>query len=81
MDLTNKQIALFKSFFHGRQDVYAVRWEKDGKSGYMPAYFAFMLFWKIILHILLQPTSMMKIGRNLFESFIQPARTLKFLLT
>ncbi len=31
-------ISLFKSFFQGRQDVYAVRWEKDGKSGYMPAY-------------------------------------------
>jgi superfamily II DNA or RNA helicase len=31
-------ITLFKSFFQGRQDVYAVRWEKDGKSGYMPAY-------------------------------------------
>jgi superfamily II DNA or RNA helicase len=32
------QITLFKSLFQGRQDVYAVRWEKDGKSGYMPAY-------------------------------------------
>ena len=31
-------IALFNSFFKGRQDVYAVRWEKEGKSGYMPAY-------------------------------------------
>ncbi len=31
-------IILFKSFFQGRQDVYAVRWEKDGRSGYMPAY-------------------------------------------
>jgi len=31
-------ITLIKSLFHGRQDVYAVRWEKDGKSGYMPAY-------------------------------------------
>lgn len=29
---------LFKSFFRGRQDVYAIRWEKDGKSVYMPAY-------------------------------------------
>ncbi|NLO03001.1 MAG: DEAD/DEAH box helicase family protein [Bacteroidales bacterium] len=29
---------LFKSFFRGRQDIYAIRWEKDGKSGYMPAY-------------------------------------------
>lgn len=35
----NKEhITLFKSLFQGRQDVYAVRWEKDGKSGYMPAY-------------------------------------------
>ena len=31
-------IDLFKSFFQGRQEVYAVRWEKEGKSGYMPAY-------------------------------------------
>ena len=31
-------ISLFKSLFYGRQDVYAIRWEKDGKSGYMPAY-------------------------------------------
>ena len=31
-------ITLLKSLFQGRQDVYAVRWEKDGKSGYMPAY-------------------------------------------
>jgi superfamily II DNA or RNA helicase len=33
-----EHIALFKSLFRGRHDVYAVRWEKDGKSGYMPAY-------------------------------------------
>ncbi len=33
-----KHISLFKSFFQGRQDVYAVRWDKDGRSGYMPAY-------------------------------------------
>jgi len=31
-------ITLFKSLFQGRQDIYAVRWEKEGKSGYMPAY-------------------------------------------
>jgi superfamily II DNA or RNA helicase len=31
-------MSLFKSFFRGRQDVYAIRWEKDGKSVYMPAY-------------------------------------------
>jgi superfamily II DNA or RNA helicase len=32
------KIALFRSLFYGRQDVYPVRWErKDGKSGYSPA--------------------------------------------
>lgn len=31
-------INLFKSLFRGREDVYAVRWEKDKRSGYMPAY-------------------------------------------
>jgi hypothetical protein len=31
------KICLFVSLFRARQDVYAVRWEKDGKSGYMPA--------------------------------------------
>lgn len=34
----SEHITFFKSLFQGRQDVYAVRWEKDGKSGYMPAY-------------------------------------------
>ena len=29
---------LFKSLFRGRDDVYAIRWEKDGRGGYMPAY-------------------------------------------
>lgn len=29
---------LFKNLFKGREDVFAVRWEKDDKSGYMPAY-------------------------------------------
>ena len=32
-------IKLFKSLFKGRQDVFAIRWEKENKSGYMPAYF------------------------------------------
>jgi hypothetical protein len=32
-------IQLFKSVFSGREDVFAVRWEKGSKSGYMPAYF------------------------------------------
>ncbi len=31
-------IELYRSLFRGRTDIYAVRWEKDGRSGYMPAY-------------------------------------------
>ena len=32
------KIALFRSLFRGRDDVYAVRWESEnGKSGYSPA--------------------------------------------
>jgi superfamily II DNA or RNA helicase len=31
-------LAIFKSIFKGRTDVFAIRWEKDGKSGYTPAY-------------------------------------------
>ncbi|WP_410672410.1 TOTE conflict system archaeo-eukaryotic primase domain-containing protein [Chryseobacterium rhizoplanae] len=34
----NVQINIFHSLFQGREDVFAVRWEKSGKSGYMPAY-------------------------------------------
>lgn len=34
--LTN--ICLFCSLFQGREDVFAVHWEKFGKSGYMPSY-------------------------------------------
>ena len=37
-DFSLTQINLFKSLFKGREDVFAIRWEKDGKSGYMPAY-------------------------------------------
>ena len=40
------QIEIFKSLFKGREDVFAIRWEKSthsvaggSKSGYMPAYF------------------------------------------
>jgi len=29
---------LLKSVFTGREDVFAVRWEKGNNSGYMPAY-------------------------------------------
>lgn len=32
-------ISTFRSLFKGREDVFAVRWEKGSKSGYMPAYF------------------------------------------
>ena len=35
----SNQIRLFKSVFKGREDVFAIRWEKGNKSGYMPAYF------------------------------------------
>jgi len=38
LNFSSEHITLLKSLFQGRQDVYAVRWEKDGKSGYMPAY-------------------------------------------
>ena len=35
---TQDKIRLFRSLFHGRDDVYAVRWEgKNGKTGYSPA--------------------------------------------
>lgn len=33
-----KNIDLYRSLFRGRTDIYAVRWEKNGRSGYMPAY-------------------------------------------
>jgi hypothetical protein len=35
----NEKIALFRSLFRGRADVFPVRWEnpKNGKSGYSPA--------------------------------------------
>lgn len=39
MNEHQEQIQLFKSVFKGREDVFAVRWEKGNKSGYMPAYF------------------------------------------
>lgn len=38
MEFNSTDIDTLGSLFHGRQDVYARRWEKDGKSGYMPAY-------------------------------------------
>lgn len=36
--MNEASLLLFKSLFQGREDVYAVRWEKDGRGGYMPAY-------------------------------------------
>ncbi len=36
---TSDNIRLFRSLFKGREDVFAVRWEKGKKSGYAPAYF------------------------------------------
>lgn len=34
----NDQVGIFQSLFKGREEVFAIRWEKDGKTGYMPAY-------------------------------------------
>lgn len=36
--ISNDNIQLFMSLFKGRGDIYAKRWEKNGKSGYGPAY-------------------------------------------
>lgn len=38
MVITDKQINILQSLFKGRADVYARRWEKEDRSGYMPAY-------------------------------------------
>lgn len=38
MSMERQHIELFKSLFRGRKDLFAIRWEKDGKNGYMPAY-------------------------------------------
>lgn len=37
-ELSSGEISIFKSLFKGREDVFAVRWDKDNKGGYMPAY-------------------------------------------
>jgi hypothetical protein len=39
MSIFIEKIDLYKSVFHGRTDIYAVRREKNGRSGYMPAYY------------------------------------------
>lgn len=36
---SSENIQLFRSLFKAREDVFAVRWEKGNKSGYMPAVF------------------------------------------
>lgn len=33
------KIEILKTLFKGREDVFAIRWEKNGKNGYMPAYY------------------------------------------
>lgn len=38
MQIMQSHINSYKSLFRGRDDVYAVRWERDRRSGYMPAY-------------------------------------------
>lgn len=35
---TYEKVASYKDYFKGRSDCYAIRWEKDGKSGYAPSY-------------------------------------------
>lgn len=37
-DNPDKRINIFQSLFQGRRDVFAIRWEKQNKSGYIPAY-------------------------------------------
>ncbi len=39
MKISDQHTSLFMSLFRGREDVFATRWEKGSKSGYMPAYF------------------------------------------
>ena len=36
--VSEAQLNLYLALFHGRTDVYARRWEKNGASGYSPAY-------------------------------------------
>lgn len=39
MPTNSQHISVFRSLFKGREDVFAVRWEKENKSAYMPAVF------------------------------------------
>ena len=36
--MKDDRLNLYKSLFKGREDVFSLRWEKGGKSSYMPAY-------------------------------------------
>jgi superfamily II DNA or RNA helicase len=36
--ISKESLNVFKSLFRGRQDVFAIRWESDDRSGYIPAY-------------------------------------------
>ena len=38
MEFTKDDIIYFLNLFKGREDVFALRWEKGSKGGYMPAY-------------------------------------------
>ncbi|MFN2261336.1 MAG: DEAD/DEAH box helicase family protein [Psychroflexus sp.] len=37
-NIDTEQIILYRTLFKGREDVFALRWEKRNKKGYMPAY-------------------------------------------
>ena len=37
--ISGEHVNIFKTVFRGRNDVFAIRWEKENRSGYMPAYF------------------------------------------
>jgi len=36
--ISEEQMILYRNLFRWREDIYAYRWEKNGKSGYSPAY-------------------------------------------
>jgi len=38
LNALQERLSLYKSLFNGREDVFALRWEKNNKSSYMPAY-------------------------------------------
>lgn len=38
MSISPDQLTIYRNLFQGREDIYAYRWEKEGKSWYSPAY-------------------------------------------